>query len=151
MEMTPTGDSSILAGKPDDKGGYVNGKGQSARFNAINEIIVDKSDNIFVADAYNNSVRKIMPNGDVSTFLDLNKIPGMSLSAAYLASLGDSLSKCGRMPETLALDDQHNLYITASLGYTDKYLFKVTPSGQVITLWSVTGPNKVVYFRHGHE
>ena len=44
-------------------GAYVDGQGTSAKFNIPSGIAVDYKRNIYVADAYNNVIRKISPTG----------------------------------------------------------------------------------------
>ncbi len=48
--------------------GYVDGPAGSARFNAPFDVALDKSGNMFVADYGNHSIRRIAPDGTVSTF-----------------------------------------------------------------------------------
>ncbi len=48
-------------------GGYVDGVGVSARFNGPIGIAVDKNDNVIVADFRNARIRRITPDGQVST------------------------------------------------------------------------------------
>ena len=49
--------------------GYIDGRGQAARFGEIVDITVDKRNNVYVADAGNRVIRKIAPDGHVSTFI----------------------------------------------------------------------------------
>src|SRR4029077_12545653 len=48
--------------------GFKEGSGNNAEFNAPDGLAVDGSGNIYVADAFNNRIRKISASGDVSTF-----------------------------------------------------------------------------------
>ena len=48
--------------------GYKDGKGKEASFNGISEIDIDSNDNLYVSDFYNHAIRKITPEGNVSTF-----------------------------------------------------------------------------------
>lgn len=57
---------TLFAGK--EKAGYKDGKGEEAEFNGISEIDTDNNDNLYVADTGNNAIRKITPDGVVSTF-----------------------------------------------------------------------------------
>lgn len=50
------------------KAGYQDGKASAAMFNMPSGLAVDSKDNIYVADTLNNCVRKITPNGDVTTY-----------------------------------------------------------------------------------
>ncbi len=55
-----------LAGSP-PSAGYRNGVGTAARFNTPAGVAVDSSGNVYVADAGNNTIRKITSAGEVST------------------------------------------------------------------------------------
>lgn len=70
-KITPTGpstaDIALLAGSTS---GYTNGQGSAAQFNFVpdnSSICVDRFGNVYVADGFNGSVRKITPSGNVIT------------------------------------------------------------------------------------
>lgn len=50
-----------------DKAGYKDGKIEDALFNNPTALDIDEKDNIYVADTGNNAIRKITPDGVVST------------------------------------------------------------------------------------
>ncbi|MFN8671422.1 MAG: hypothetical protein U0457_04960 [Candidatus Sericytochromatia bacterium] len=56
----------LLAGS--GNAGYKDGKVSEAEFNRLSEIDIDDNDNIYVTDTLNNAIRKITPDGVVSTF-----------------------------------------------------------------------------------
>jgi len=58
---------STFAGSPDQPG-HQEGSGQSARFYAPTALSLDADGNLFVADTGNHAIRKITPEGLVSTF-----------------------------------------------------------------------------------
>jgi hypothetical protein len=64
-KMDTSGNVTTIAGN--GTAGYVDGPAASAEFNGPWGIAVDSYGNIFVADEYNNVVRKIDPSGNVST------------------------------------------------------------------------------------
>ncbi len=67
-KITPAGVVSTLAGTLGVRGN-VDGVGTAASFSLPNGLAVDGSGNVFVADYYNNSIRKITPAGVVSTYV----------------------------------------------------------------------------------
>src|SRR5580658_1416726 len=48
--------------------GLTNGKGNGASFANMMGVAIDRSGNVFVADSHNNLIRKITPDGLVTTF-----------------------------------------------------------------------------------
>lgn len=58
--------------------GYVNGKGDQAKFNFPISIVIDSADNLYVGDRYNNRIRKITPEGDVSTVAGNSEASGIN-------------------------------------------------------------------------
>src|SRR6185295_3637021 len=64
-KITPQGDVSTIAG--DGTAGYIDGSAAQARFNGPVGVAVDAQGNVFVADTYNDRVRMISPDGQVST------------------------------------------------------------------------------------
>lgn len=103
--------------------GFVDGVGQSAQFFSPNGIVVDHQGNLFVADS--NRVRKITPDGTVSTFAGQNQSgfqdgQGTSASFVYIADM--------------VIDDQGNIYLS-----DDERIRKLTPSGVVSTIAGSVG------------
>ena len=63
--VTPSGQASTVAG--DGTAGYVDGPANNAQFNGPIGVAVDARGNIYVADSYNDRIRLITPDGQVST------------------------------------------------------------------------------------
>jgi len=55
-KITPNGDVTTIAGST---AGYKDGEGPNAQFNGLNGLDIDKNGNIYVADNFNNRIRKI--------------------------------------------------------------------------------------------
>jgi sugar lactone lactonase YvrE len=79
-KITPAGLVSTLAGTAGAYG-YANGIGAAARFGRLDGIAVDSAGNLYAVDADNYAVRKVTPNGLVSTLVggvrdEIGFIPG---------------------------------------------------------------------------
>ena len=118
-KITPDGTVSTLAGS--GSSGAANGKGAQASFNSPFGIAVDAAGNIFVADAGNNLVRKITPDGTVSTFAGGNKG----------AANGNGSAATFNIPAGLAIDAAGNVYV-ADEG--NNLIRMITRGGAVTTL-----------------
>jgi sugar lactone lactonase YvrE len=118
-KVTTNGVTSTLAGAPDASSrGIIDGTGSGARFGLLTGIAADSADNLYVIDAYNYAIRKITPEGVVSTLLDQDgfrvrfKFGGDDSSIAidkddnlYVADAGDStILKADRAPDWLAIN-----------------------------------------------
>ena len=64
-KITPDGKVSTLAG--DGLAGDTDGRGAAARFNGPIGVAVDNDGVVYVSDTYNDRIRRIAPNGDVTT------------------------------------------------------------------------------------
>ena len=65
--VTPAGEVSTLAGGSAQSAGSANGSGSAARFSGPRGLATDQFGNVFVADAGNNTIRRVTPAGNVST------------------------------------------------------------------------------------
>jgi len=63
-KLTPQGNSSTIAGS---SAWYADGIGSHAKFNCPAGITIDDDGNLLVADYYNHRIRKVTPQGAVST------------------------------------------------------------------------------------
>jgi gliding motility-associated-like protein len=103
--------------------GYADGNGAGAHFNGPSCIAIDAAGNLFVCDDYNRKIRKIAPNGDVTTIAGSaapGSFDGKGTSAGFAGVVG------------IVADKNNNLYVTES-GIVSK-IRKITPQGVVITL-----------------
>jgi sugar lactone lactonase YvrE len=119
-KVTPEGVVTIFAGK--NIGGASNGKGTSASFNYPRGLAFDSAGNFYIVDSNNNLIRKITPDGTVSTFAG-NGSSGAANGTALQASFSS--------PTGIALDENGNIFI----GDTENNMIrKITPEGVVSTL-----------------
>ncbi|MGP8199247.1 MAG: hypothetical protein ACLQU4_07080 [Limisphaerales bacterium] len=128
-EVTPTGLVSTLAGSVNGVGGTNNGLNNNAEFYYPSGLCVDAATNIYVADYYNSTVRKIAPtnNGGWVTAT----IAGQAGVYTFVNSTNGANATFDG-PYAVALDGATNLYVT-DLG--NMAVRKLTPSG---TNWAVT-------------
>src|ERR1700743_231602 len=117
-KITPAGVVSTFAGSGDV--GSVNGIGTAASFGLPLGIVIDGSDNLYVADATNKLIRKITPAGVVSTFAG---------SGTNAITDGAGTAASFKVPGYMAIDATGNLFVT---DYS--YIRKITPAGLVSTI-----------------
>jgi sugar lactone lactonase YvrE len=121
-KITPTGLVTTLAGRAGTFGTN-DGTGSAARFSYPNDVVVDNAGNVFVADLSNFTIRRITPQGVVTTVAGLGGSRGSDDgmgSAARFQYLGG-----------LAIDNAGNLFAADYLS-----IRKITPQGAVTTLAS---------------
>jgi sugar lactone lactonase YvrE len=115
---------SVVAGDPVESGS-VDGPASAARFYSPAGIAVDNDGNLYVADTYNSTIRKITPSGQVSTLA----------GTAGMTGADDGLGGAARFssPGALAMDAAGNLFVTDNMT-----IRKVSPSGLVSTAATLT-------------
>jgi hypothetical protein len=118
---------TTLAGWP-GSGGIVDGTGWAARFDAPGSVRLDASGNAYVADSYNNTIRKITPAGVVTTLAGTARVIGSSDGTGPAAHFNG--------PGGVATDSAGNVYVADSGNYTIR---KITPAGVVTTLAGAAG------------
>ncbi|HJW34985.1 MAG TPA: NHL repeat-containing protein [Holophagaceae bacterium] len=122
-KITPQGVVSTLAGhNVGIDGGYEDGPGASASFSLPKDLAVDAKGNVFVADAGNYCIRKITPDGTVSTFAGIPQNPGWADGPGATAQFG--------LTQGLVLGPDGNLYVADS---TNSAIRMIAPDGTVST------------------
>jgi len=108
--------------------GNENGAGAKARFDSPTGMTLDKDGNLYVADFWNQTIRKISPTGVVSTFAgqsrSVGSIDGPAAGAAFFDPMG------------VAMDQNGNMYVC---DYANSTIRKITPSGVVSTFAGMAG------------
>lgn len=128
-KITPEGIVSTLAGSAGLKGA-ADGKGAAARFWDVSEITMDRTGAIIVADKGNSAIRRVSPDGVVTTIAGALPIRG-SQDGALLTSRFFS-------PSGLARDTAGNIY----LGDTSNFIVrKISGTSEVSTFAGKAGLN----------
>jgi sugar lactone lactonase YvrE len=104
--------------------GSVDGVGGAAQFNQPGAVATDVNGNVYVADTYNHTIRKLTPPGIITTIAGLASFPGHT----------DGMNSAARFnyPAAIAVDTNGNLFV-GDLG--NALIRKLTPSG---TNWIVS-------------
>jgi sugar lactone lactonase YvrE len=122
-KITSEGIVSTLAGLADTDGSSVDGIGNNARFFFPSGVAVDANGNVYVAEWGGHTIRKITPEGLVST------LAGSAGSPGSFDGVGNSARF--QNPAGVALDDGGNLYVADEGNHTIR---KITATGFVSTL-----------------
>lgn len=111
--------------------GYKNGTGADAQFYSPQGVAVDAQGNVYVSDFGNNAIRKITPDGVVTTLAGGN-------GAGYANGSGSVVKFYN--PSGLAVDAQGNIYV-ADKG--NNMIRKITAEGVTTTFAGITTPGYV--------
>ncbi len=111
---------STLAG--DGHWGYRDGPGAQARFNGVDGIAVDSQGNLYVSERFGNLIRRISPDGMVST-----------LAGTGVAGYADGPASTAQfnLPKGLAVDLAGNVYVADAYNHRIRVIH---PDGVVSTL-----------------
>ena len=121
-KVTPAGVVTTLAGGTGSPGS-TDGTGSAARFDILDDVAADIAGNVYVADAGNNTIRKVTPAGVVTTLAGLGGLHGSVDATGSAARFGG--------PASVAVDTNGNVYVADQVNHTIR---KVTSAGLVTTL-----------------
>lgn len=126
--IMPDGTVSTFAGCPTNEEHFADGPASVATFSHPLGLALDSSTNLYVADTGNHVIRKITPDGTVSTFA------GMPGKRGY----ADGRSSEARFssPSGLAVDSSNNLYVA---DYANNLIRRITTEGAVSTVAGIPG------------
>lgn len=129
--ITPAAEVTTIAGPSNGSFGTANGTGAVARFNGPAGIAVDSTGNIYVADTFNHTIRKITLAAGVGTATTF-------AGTALMAGTADGTGANARFafPHSLSVDSSDNLYVA---DFGNSAIRKVTPAGVVTTVVGVAG------------
>lgn len=119
-KITPQGDVTVYAGAGER--GFKDGPAAAALFSEVIGIVCDSLGNVYVADSGNRRIRKISPDGIVSTYAgngEEGSTDGKSGEARFYA------------PNYLAFDRHKNLYVSDIGNFVIR---KISADGMVTTL-----------------
>jgi serine/threonine protein kinase, bacterial len=116
--------------------GQIDGDKSVATFNAPFGVTTDLQQNVYVADLYNNKIRKITPAGYVSTFAG-----GDYYNSGHKD--GSSVSALFYSPYAVAADISGNIFV---IDGEEHLLRKITTSGMVSTLLGPLEPAITGYY-----
>ncbi len=126
-KITPAGVVTTLAGAA-GVFGSADGTGAAARFNSPFGVATDSAGNVYVADAFNSTIRKITPAGVVTTLAGAAGVFGSADGTGAAASFN--------FPQGVATDSTGNVYVADTVNSTIR---KITPAGVVTTLAGTAG------------
>ncbi|MFN3697736.1 MAG: hypothetical protein ACK4VO_09880, partial [Pseudobdellovibrio sp.] len=121
-KISTSGTVTTFAGA-DTHNGYVDGLPTEARFKSLSAMTADHLGNIYLTDTDNHIIRKITPNGVVSTFAGLAASTGLVNGVSSTARFNSPLD--------IATDSAGNLYVT---DLNNNAIRKITLAGEVTTL-----------------
>ncbi|WP_088323980.1 T9SS type A sorting domain-containing protein [Polaribacter tangerinus] len=127
VKVSSTGIGSLLVGL--GTGSFVNEHSNSQNFNQVSDMVIDSLGNLFLLESGANRIRKVTPEGVVSVFAG-SETNGAQDGNGVLASFD--------FPSGLSIDSSNNLYVT---DLNNDVLRKITPEGQVSTLFKSIVPN----------
>ncbi len=119
--------SSTIAGSAGITGS-TDGLGNMARFRYLGWLARDQANNLFVTDSNNQIIRKITPDGTVTT------LAGLALATGSTDGTGSAARF--QNPQGIAIDNLDNIYVADTLNNTIR---KITPTGVVTTLAGQAG------------
>ena len=115
--------------------GYVDGVGQETMFNYPSKVAADSSGNLFVLDGGNSRIRKIAPDGTVSTFAGggAGSLPGYGTNVSLASYI------YGTTEGTMIFDRSNTLLFTRTVN--SPVLLRIRSDGYVTTT-NLTGINQ---------
>jgi sugar lactone lactonase YvrE len=134
--ITPTGLVTTLAGAAGNNGA-ADGNGVSARFNQPTGVAVDKAGYVCVSDWGNSTIRRISPQGDVTTLAGLPGIVGNVDGIGPAALI--------QRPSGIVVDSTGGIYVVDSATETLSVAYPVTQIPATVTLGNLEqGPTPQV-------
>ncbi|MBI4326542.1 MAG: hypothetical protein HY674_14945, partial [Chloroflexi bacterium] len=129
--ISAAGVVTTLAGL-DESSGTADGTGSTARFHDPTDVAVDSAGNVYVADIWNNTIRKVTPDGVVTTLAGLAQDTDGDGGNDGAYADGPGAQARFNWPYGIAVDHAGNLYVTDG---GNNVIRQVNPAG-VVTTWA---------------
>ena len=123
-KVTPAGVVTTLAGLAGSPGS-ADGAGSAARFYYPLGVALDAAGNVYVADEYNNMIRRVTPGGEVTTLAGLAETPGSADGTGSAARFDN--------PAGVAADSTGNVYVADTLNDTIRIGRAAFPPPSILT------------------
>lgn len=121
VKLTPAGTMTLFAGSA--TAGSTDGVGSAARFTGIFGLAVDRFNNVYAADSSLHNIRKIAPDGTVTTLAGLAGTSGFADATGTAARFSS--------PTGMVIGSDDNLYVADA---NNNRIRRVTPAGVVTTV-----------------
>jgi len=115
-EISASSDRVTTLAGPDGSYGSADGLAVAARFDEPFGVAVDSATNLYAADTFNNTIRRLTPNGSVTTLAGLAGFSGAADGSNNLSRFNE--------PTGLGVDAAGNLYV---VDYGNSTIRKITP------------------------
>jgi uncharacterized protein (TIGR03437 family) len=129
-KIAPNGIITTVAGNGTPGYSGDGGPATNAQFNAPQGLAVDPAGSIYISDMYNNLIRKVAPDGTITTVAGYTLLVGGN-TCYYSGDGGPALGASLCFPDGLALDAAGGLYIADSL---NEVIRKIFPNGTINTV-----------------
>jgi sugar lactone lactonase YvrE len=135
-KVTPAGTNWVVTTLAGLAGSYgsTDGTNSTARFSEPNGVAVDGTGNLYVADYFNDAIRKVAPVGTNWVVTTLAGLAGSIGSA-------DGTNKTARFyyPQSVSVDGAGNVYVADTYNYTIRKMVPVGTNWVVTTLAGLAG------------
>lgn len=153
-KITPQGVVSTVAGAAGR--GSVDANGENARFNSVTSIVRDAAGNLYVADQMNFTIRKIAPNGEVTTIAgkagEFDNKDGIGANARFSMPYGLAINNAG----THLLVGDHNNHVIRQIELATNNVTTIAGNGQQTSSdgkglqAGIVGPGSMVFDKDGN-
>ncbi|MBF8306025.1 MAG: repeat containing protein, partial [Acidobacteria bacterium] len=124
VKIAPSGVLRVVAGNGLQGFSGDGGPATSASLNSPRRLTVDAAGNLYIADAQNNRIRRVSPDGIINTVVGNG-------NGGFSGDGGPALSASLSVPRSVAVDAAGNLYIADGDNHRIR---RVTPGGVITTV-----------------